>query len=221
MTLKLSHLLAFGCAVLMSSGCATKIKTVQLDNPAELRAATGSLVTVTEPPSDFIHSQSSKAMLGVIGSIMNIDAGMEIERNGVVSDPSLTVEAKLSEYLSANTSLTAGDSLSYKSRKDVPDAPTIQDGYTVDAVTEAWGLNYGALNWNSYHAIYKGNVRLIDPKGKTVAATHCSYKYPEALEDQPTYSELISGGGILLQKNLQIVANKCVEKFKADSLSGL
>lgn len=221
MTRRLTQILVLGCAALVSSGCATKIKTVQLDNPADLRTATGSLVTVTEPAPSLLHSQSSKAMLGVVGSIMNIDAGKEIEDNGLVTDPSLRVEAKLSEYLAGKTALTEGETLLFKSRKTVPKAPIVPGGFTIDAVTEVWGLNYGVVNWNSYHTIYKGNVRLLDAGGKTIAATNCTFKYPEALEDQPTYSELIFGGGILLQENMQIVADKCVEKFKMDSLAGL
>jgi len=46
-----------------------------------------------------MHSQSSKAAFGLLGAAASISAGKKLVGKGVLTDPSLTVEAKLSEYL--------------------------------------------------------------------------------------------------------------------------
>jgi len=103
----------------------------------------------------------------------------------------------------------------------VPDAPRVDGGYTIDANTTIWGLNYFPLNWTNYQTYYTGNVRLLNPEGDVVAATNCEFKYPETKEESPEYDVLVSGGGVVMQENLQIMANKCVDKFKAEALNGL
>ena len=209
-----------GLAVISLSGCATKLDTVAMQDVSSLKTASGSLKTVSEPAPDLLHSQSSKAGFGLLGAAANISAGKKLVEKGVLTDPSLTVEAKLSDYIASRSGLTKSSAITYETRKDVPDVPTNEGGYVVDAETVVWGLNYFPLGWTSYQTYYTGNVRLIDPEGEVVAATNCEYKYPETKEESPEYDVLVSGGGVVMQENLQLLANKCVEKFKSETLSG-
>jgi len=210
-----------GLAALSISACATKLDTVQLDNPQAFKSAAGSLVSVSEPAPDMMHNQSSKAGFGVLGAIANVETGKNLVDKGVLTDPSLTVEAKLADYLTSRSSLVKGEAMSFEKRGDVPETPQNVGGYTIDAKTEIWGLNYFPFGWTSYQTYYTGNVRLMDANGEVVAATNCEYKYPETQEESPEYDVLVSGGGVVMQENLQIMADKCVEKFKSESLIGL
>jgi hypothetical protein len=210
-----------GLAVISITGCATKLDTVAVKDSANLKTASGSLKTVTEPAPDLMHSQSSKAGFGLLGAAANINAGKKLVAKGVLTDPSLTVEAKLSEYLTSKSGLTKSSAMTFESRKDVPDVPTNEGGYVIDAETVLWGLNYFPLNWTSYQTYYTGNVRLIDPEGDVIASTNCEYKYPETKAESPEYDVLVSGGGVILQQNLQLLADKCVEQFKTETLAGL
>ena len=209
-----------GLAVISLSGCATKLDTVAMQDVSSLKTVSGSLKTVSEPAPDLLHSQSSKAGFGLLGAAANISAGKKLVEKGVLTDPSLTVEAKLSDYIASRSGLTKSSAMTYETRKEVPDVPTNEGGYVVDAETVVWGLNYFPLGWTSYQTYYTGNVRLIDPEGEVVAATNCEYKYPETKEESPEYDVLVSGGGVVMQENLQLLANKCVEKFKSETLSG-
>lgn len=218
MTFGPTRVILLGTSLLAVNACATKLKTVSLEDPAALRAASGPLVTVSEPAGDLLHSQSSKAGLGILGAGLNANAGSKLVKKGVLTDPSLTVESKLSDYIAGKSSLNKAAALSFEKRKDVPKSPKTEGGYTIDANTTVWGLNYFPLNWNSYQTYYSGNVRLLDPDGEVVAATHCNFKHPETKAESPEYDVLVSGGGVIMQQNLQIMADKCVEKFKEESL---
>ncbi len=214
------QLLVLCTAGLMLSACATKLETVALKDPNMLKTASGSLTTVSEPAPAIMHSQSSKAAFGLLGAAASASSGKKLVEKGVITDPSLTVEAKLNDYIAAKSGLEKIAPLAFDTRKSVPKSPRVDNGYTIDASTTVWGLNYFPLNWTSYQTYYSGNVRLIDPEGEVVAATNCEYKYPETKEESPEYDVLVSGGGVVMQKNLQIMADKCVEKFKSEALIG-
>lgn len=210
-----------GLAVISLSACATKLDTVPIEDPAAFKAATGTLKAVAEPAPDIMHSQSSKAAFGLLGAAASVSAGKKLVEKGVLQDPSLSVEAKLSDYLASKSGLSKSSAMTYTSRKEVPDVPTNDGGYVIDAETVLWGLNYFPLNWTSYQTYYTGNVRLIDSEGEIVAATNCEFKYPETAAESPEYDVLVSGGGVVMQENLEIMADKCVEKFKSETLAGL
>jgi len=210
-----------GLAVISLSACATKLDTIPLEDPAAFKSASGNLKSISEPAPAIMHSQSSKAAFGLLGAAASASAGKKLVGKGVLTDPSLTVEATLSEYLAAKSGLTSDAAMSYETRKDVPKKPVNEGGYIIDAETVLWGLNYFPLNWTSYQTYYTGNVRLIDPEGEVVAATNCAFKHPETAEESPEYDVLVSGGGVVMQENLQLMANKCVEKFKTETLAGL
>ena len=91
-----------GLAVISLSGCATKLDTVAMQDVSSLKTASGSLKTVSEPAPDLLHSQSSKAGFGLLGAAANISAGKKLVEKGVLTDPSLTVEAKLSDYIAVS-----------------------------------------------------------------------------------------------------------------------
>jgi len=221
MTKTTKRLMVLGAMGLAVSGCATKLDTVMLEDPAMLKQASGSLTSVSEPAPAIMHSQSSKAAFGLLGAAASASAGKKLVEEGVIKDPSLTVEAKLNDYISARTGLQKAAPMTFEDRKSVPDAPRVDGGYTIDANTTIWGLNYFPLNWTNYQTYYTGNVRLLNPEGDVVAATNCEFKYPETKEESPEYDVLVSGGGVVMQENLQIMANKCVDKFKAEALNGL
>lgn len=221
MKLRRIQAVTMGMAVLSLSACVTKLETIPMEDVSAFKSASGNLKSVSAPAPDLLHTQSSKAIFGMLGAAASIHAGKKLVNKGVLQDPSLTVEAELSEYLASKSGLTTSSPLTFEERKAVPKVPTNEGGYVIDAETVVWGLSYFPLNWNSYQTYYTGNVRLIDPEGDIVAATNCEFKHPETPEESPEYDVLVSGGGVVMQENLQIMANKCVEKFKSDSLAGL
>ena len=221
MKLRTIQAVTIGLAVLSLSACATKLKTIPMENVSAFKSASGNLKSVSAPAPALLHTQSSKAAFGLLGAAANISAGNKLVDQGVLQDPSLTVEAKLSEYLTSKSGLTASSPLTFEKQKEVPKVPTNDGGYVIDAQTVIWGLSYFPLNWTSYQTYYTGNVRLIDPEGEVVAATNCEFKHPETAAESPEYDVLVSGGGVVMQENLQIMANKCVDKFKSETLAGL
>jgi len=218
--MKLSHIIPLSAALMMTA-CASIPETTKVEDPAALKAATGSFVSVLEKQPGIMHSQSSKNAFGALGGIANVAAASDLVKKGGITDPAASMEASLKSYLSSKTGLTAGTDLDYSAEgeKKPKKLPLNKADYVLDVTTLLWGLNYFTTNWASYQTYYTGDVTLFDgASGDIVAQNVCQYKYPETAAESPSYKELTENDAALFKTNIQLLADRCVEDFKIKAL---
>lgn len=217
----IKQMTAVGACAMALTACASAPKTIAFDPAAVASLNQRTLVPVMQEAPIFMPMRPEGAAFGAIGAIAMMAEGEGYaQRNGIV-DPSLALEAHLTERMQAIYHLPAADSLNMRGAVAGTPYPTDASRLYVDAKVYNWGYIYFPFAWDRYKVNYSVMIHLVDgATGGVVGQYNCVKTSHDKADDAPKLGDLHLNGAALMNQLLTTMADECAAEFEAAVLNG-
>jgi hypothetical protein len=205
-------------AIFALGGCMS-VRPVQAPAGAVAALNGQPLTSVTYTRPDFSAMTYGKAAFGLIGAGLMISEGNAVVKDNDLPDPSLRIEAKLTERLADHLKASGATKIAGRPAKLDDEASLSRDagskGVILDVETINWMFVYYPLDWSHYRIMYVGRARLIDANtGKRIAQAPCTYQSDDTAP--PTYDQMLADKAARLKTMFAAATDFCADKMAGD-----
>ncbi|MBB6557849.1 hypothetical protein HNP48_000513 [Acidovorax soli] len=182
------------------------------------------LASTAREKSDFAMLTPGSAMVGgLIGGLIMISAGNKLVADHNLQDPAVPISLGLARVLENHqgTRLVAPAIAT-----DVVDAQQIAAAgkgkakFVLDVKTTGWHASYFPTGWGRYRINYWATARLINVNTQSVIAQGGCRRTPEQTDKSPTYDELWADQATVAKKELELIAQECVQMLATQMFPG-
>jgi len=215
--------LALGTTVLALAGCGT-ITPQALDGKQLESLKNQTVASTAREKSDFAIRTPSSAMVGgLIGALVMINAGNKLVAEHNLQDPAVPIALGLARVLESHQGTRLVPSAIATTVVDAQQIAAAGKGkakFVLDVETTDWYAAYFPTGWGRYRINYWAAARLINVDTQSVIAQGGCRRTPEQTDKSPTYDELWADQAAVAKKELELIAQECVQMLATQMFPG-